>query len=225
MRALLFDDSGRRVVIYTSKGRLNPCERFADREAVSVQVIGNGFLANHGQIIVPNDYDERLSYYTHKGYRVIGCATRHLKKLSWVKAQKMTRSEVESDLEFVGFIIFENKLKPTTSDVLKELLDSNIGAVMVTGDNILTAISVARECGLVNRTAHCFVPRFAQGNLNNPLSKAYHANVVGDFRDPKAELQWESIDDSLYTLDKDTLLVCSLPTIPRTYPILYTYLT
>lgn len=75
----------------------------------------------------------------------------------------MTRSEVESDLEFIGFIIFENKLKTTTTRVIKELLDSNIGAVMVTGDNILTAISVARECGLVDRQAHCFVPRFIRG--------------------------------------------------------------
>lgn len=112
---------------------------------------------------VPVDYDEQLASYTHKGYRVIGCATRHIPKMSWVKAQKMKRHEAESDLEFTGFIIFENKLKPTTASVLTELLDSNISATMVTGDNILTAISVARECNLVNKTAHCFVPRFIEG--------------------------------------------------------------
>lgn len=136
-----------------------------------------------------------LSYYTHRGYRVIGCATKHMKKLSWVKAQKMTRQDVESGLEFVGFIVFENKLKPTTKPVLKELLNSNIGAVMVTGDNILTAISVARECNLINRTAHCFVPRF----------------VEGDSRDPNARLQWESIDNSIYQLDEKTLLPLPAP--------------
>jgi cation-transporting ATPase 13A3/4/5 len=75
----------------------------------------------------------------------------------------MPRSEVESDLDFVGFIVFENKLKPTTAAVIEELLESNIGAVMVTGDNILTAISVARECGLMDRKSHCFVPRFTEG--------------------------------------------------------------
>lgn len=112
---------------------------------------------------VPSDYEELLSRYTHKGYRVIGCATRHLNKLSWVKAQKMSRVEAESNLDFVGFIIFENKLKPTTAGVLRELREANIGSVMVTGDNILTAISVARECGLIERNAHCFVPRFMQG--------------------------------------------------------------
>jgi cation-transporting ATPase 13A3/4/5 len=121
---------------------------------------------------------------------VIGCATKHIKKLSWVKAQKMKRDEVESGLDFVGFIIFENKLKPTTASVIKELLDSNIGTVMITGDNILTAISVARECGMINKTAHCFVPRF----------------LTGDMRDPNASLQWESIDNQVFRLDPRTLL-------------------
>ncbi len=114
-----------------------------------------------------------------------------MKKLSWVKSQKMKREDVEMDLEFVGFIIFENKLKPTTAAVLKELNQSNIGSIMVTGDNILTAISVARNCGLVERNAHCFVPHFAEGNS----------------RDPNARLEWESIDDAAYQLDNRSLLV------------------
>ncbi|KAK1594718.1 ATPase [Colletotrichum navitas] len=138
----------------------------------------------------PIDYDEQLAYYTHKGYRVIGCATRHIPKLSWVKAQKMKRHEVEANLEFTGFIIFENKLKPTTASVLAELLQSNISTTMVTGDNILTAISVARECNLINKTAHCFIPRFVEGNAS----------------DPKAQLQWESIDNGMFQLNAETLL-------------------
>lgn len=143
----------------------------------------------------PSDYDEQLAYYTHKGYRVIGCATKHMKKLSWVKAQKMKRQDVESGLDFVGFIIFENKLKPSTTGVLEELLQSNIGAVMVTGDNILTAISVGRECNLINKTAHCFLPHFLEGNA----------------RDPEAKLQWESIDNPEYLLDEKTLLPLPAP--------------
>ncbi|KAK2065762.1 ATPase [Colletotrichum caudatum] len=138
----------------------------------------------------PIGYDEQLAYYTHKGYRVIGCATRHIPKLSWVKAQKMKRHEAEANLEFTGFIIFENKLKPTTASVLAELLASNIGTTMVTGDNILTAISVARECNLINKTAHCFIPRFIEGNAG----------------DPKARLQWESIDNGTFQLNSETLM-------------------
>ncbi len=107
----------------------------------------------------------------------------------------MKREDVESGLDFVGFIVFENKLKPTTKGVLKELLASNIGAVMVTGDNILTAISVARECNMISKTAHCFVPRFIEGHS----------------RDKQARLQWESIDHPIYRLDESTLLPLPAP--------------
>ena len=65
----------------------------------------------------------------------------------------------------VGFIIFENKLKPSSTGVIDELNKAGIRNVMCTGDNILTAISVARECHLIDRTAHCFVPHFLEGKL------------------------------------------------------------
>ena len=109
------------------------------------------------------DYEDLLNYYTHRGFRVIACATKHIKKLSWTQAQKMSRAEVESNLDFLGFIVFENKLKPSTTGVINELNEAGIRNVMCTGDNILTAVSVARECQLIDRTAHCFIPHFYEG--------------------------------------------------------------
>ena len=75
----------------------------------------------------------------------------------------MKREDAESGLTFAGFIIFENKLKPQTAGALRELQQAQIRQVMCTGDNILTAISVARECRLINETAHVFVPHFSEG--------------------------------------------------------------
>jgi magnesium-transporting ATPase (P-type) len=40
----------------------------------------------------------------------------------------------------------QNTLKPQTTPVIAELKKSQIRCVMITGDNILTAISVARYC-------------------------------------------------------------------------------
>lgn len=137
----------------------------------------------------PTDYEELLAFYTHRGFRVIACAAKSIPKLNWVKVQKMKREEAESDLEFIGFIVFENKLKDSTAPVIEELERANIRKVMCTGDNILTAISVARECGLINKTAHCFVPHFAEGDSRNPLSK----------------LSWESVDDPVFKLDEHSL--------------------
>lgn len=112
---------------------------------------------------VPIDFEDLLGQYTHKGYRVIACAAKYDPKLSWMKVQKMTRADAECDLEFVGFIVFENKLKPETTGVITELNRAGIRKIMCTGDNILTAVSVARECGLVNPDEPCFVPRFLDG--------------------------------------------------------------
>ena len=60
---------------------------------------------------------------------------------------------------------------------------------MITGDNPLTAVSVARECGLINPVAHVFYPTFVQGNSATPLSK----------------LQWTCMDDPLWLLDDYSL--------------------
>ncbi|OAL50930.1 hypothetical protein IQ07DRAFT_508291 [Pyrenochaeta sp. DS3sAY3a] len=137
----------------------------------------------------PTDYEDLLAFYTHRGFRVIACATKAIPKLNWLKVQKMKREEAESQLDFVGFIIFENKLKPSTAPVIEELERANLRKVMCTGDNILTAISVARECGLINKTAHCFVPHFVEGDSRTALSK----------------LAWESVDDPVFKLDENTL--------------------
>jgi cation-transporting ATPase 13A3/4/5 len=96
---------------------------------------------------------------------VIACATKYERKLSWMKVQKMTRAEAECNLQFVGFIIFENKLKPSTSGVISELNRAGIRNIMCTGDNILTAISVARECNMVGPDEPCFIPRFVDGQF------------------------------------------------------------
>ena len=120
----------------------------------------------------------------------------------------MQRLEAESGLEFVGFIIFENKLKPSTTSVINELNKAAIRNVMCTGDNILTAISVARDCYLIDKTAHCFVPHFAEGNIPEASSSgASDCYRTGDNQDPKARLRWESVDNPIYTLNNETLLV------------------
>ncbi|KAL2813331.1 hypothetical protein BDW59DRAFT_154862 [Aspergillus cavernicola] len=139
---------------------------------------------------LPPDFEEILSQYTHNGYRVIACAARYERRLSWMKIQKMTRTDAESNLEFVGFIIFENKLKPKSAETIAELNRANIRNIMCTGDNILTAVSVARECGIIGIEEQCFIPRFIDGHS----------------LDPEASLSWESVEDSNLKLNPRTLV-------------------
>lgn len=119
---------------------------------------------------LPDDFNELLTSHTRNGFRVIACASKPLPKTSWMKIQKMAREEAEEELEFTGFIIFENKLKPRTTEVIDELNRAEIRNIMCTGDNILTAISVARECGIVNQKGPSFVPYFVEGLFDPYLS-------------------------------------------------------
>ncbi|XP_022123479.2 polyamine-transporting ATPase 13A3 isoform X1 [Pieris rapae] len=97
---------------------------------------------------VPGNLNEVLSSYAEKGYRVIAMSTRLL-EVTHKQLQKMDRHAVECDLEFLGLVIMENRLKPATTGIIRELKDANIHVVMITGDNIHTAVSVAKECGIL----------------------------------------------------------------------------
>ena len=63
------------------------------------------------------------------------------------------------DLTFLGFLVMQNKLKPETTPVIEELHRASIKTVMVTGDNLMTALSVARECNMVGKNDRVFEVR------------------------------------------------------------------
>lgn len=156
---------------------------------------------------VPEDFDDLLSYYTKQGYRVIAIAGKSMEGLSWLKAQRMKRygfdrmsdivtvltskfrEQAESSLRFLGLIIFENKLKPGTTPAIQALRSAHLACRMITGDNPLTALSVARECALVSQTVHAFSPQFLSGGPTTPVS----------------QVEWTSMDDSTWRLDSYSL--------------------
>lgn len=92
---------------------------------------------------LPGDFESVLDFYAKSGYRVLAAAIRDL------PIAAVEREEAESNLTFVGLLIMQNKLKPATTATIDALKAAHIRTIMVTGDNILTAISVARQCNLV----------------------------------------------------------------------------
>ena len=65
----------------------------------------------------------------------------------------MPRSQLETDLCFLGVLVMENRLKPDSASVIKYLDAVGIRQVMITGDNLSTAVSVAQKCSLINEEA------------------------------------------------------------------------
>uniref|UniRef100_A0A8C5RYI8 ATPase cation transporting 13A2 n=1 Tax=Laticauda laticaudata TaxID=8630 RepID=A0A8C5RYI8_LATLA len=99
---------------------------------------------------VPQDFPQQLHQFTSNGFRVLGLAYKPSVAVgSFEKAQEVTRDWVETDMIFLGLLVLKNVLKPETAPVICVLRSAGIQTVMVTGDNMLTAVNVARSCHMV----------------------------------------------------------------------------
>ncbi|KIY66333.1 endoplasmic reticulum Ca-transporting P-type ATPase [Cylindrobasidium torrendii FP15055 ss-10] len=100
---------------------------------------------------VPATYDETYKWFTKNGSRVLALGYKEMDTMTTEKINKLPREQVESNLIFAGFLVFHCPLKEDAVEVLKMLADSSHRCVMITGDNPLTAIHVARDVEIVDR--------------------------------------------------------------------------
>ena len=79
---------------------------------------------------LPSDFFKRTRESARDGIYQIVIAT---KAYSRVKGMhEVTRDEIETDLQFLGFINFQNPLKEESPAVIKDLLEGNVDCVMIT---------------------------------------------------------------------------------------------
>ncbi|CAO1613156.1 unnamed protein product [Jaminaea pallidilutea] len=133
---------------------------------------------------IPDDFDAIYNDATRKGLRVLAFAQKTA-SLSWDGVQRCSRGFVESNLEFVGLLFFENKLKTTSSAAISELHEADIPTKMCTGDAVNTAIAVAREAGIVPLGQPVFVPR---------LPDTFKGDGSSGGMSKPAEISWSDID-------------------------------
>jgi magnesium-transporting ATPase (P-type) len=98
---------------------------------------------------VPVSFPHILTSYTQAGYRVIALAKKSLSDMDYHEMRTLSRETLEQNLEIVGLLVMENRLKPETTRVIGTLQEADIRTIMCTGDNLLTALSVARDCNMV----------------------------------------------------------------------------
>uniref|UniRef100_A0A8C3HWJ9 ATPase 13A5 n=1 Tax=Chrysemys picta bellii TaxID=8478 RepID=A0A8C3HWJ9_CHRPI len=124
---------------------------------------------------VPTDFVKELKVYTTQGFRVIALAHRAL---------NMGKDEVESDLTFLGLLIMENRLKAESKPVLEELSAARIRSVMITGDNLQTAVTVAKNSGMISQTSQVILIDASEPEGPTPAS-----------------ISWQLVEDSKQNAD------------------------
>ncbi|KAF8625668.1 hypothetical protein AX15_005247 [Amanita polypyramis BW_CC] len=100
---------------------------------------------------IPEFYDETYKLYTRKGSRVLALGMKEMEVMTTEKINKLPREKVESSLIFAGFLVFHCPLKADAVEALTMLADSSHRCIMITGDNPLTAVHVARDVEIVDR--------------------------------------------------------------------------
>lgn len=102
----------------------------------------------------PPNYEETFKYFTRNGGRVLALAYRYLStdnELGQNKINNLKREEVEADLTFAGFLVLQCPLKDDAMSAVRMLNESSHRCVMITGDNPLTAVHVARKVEIIDR--------------------------------------------------------------------------
>ncbi|BGP22124.1 putative cation-transporting ATPase 1 [Rhodotorula toruloides] len=100
---------------------------------------------------VPEEYDATYKWYAQRGSRVLALGYKWIDGMNKNETTTIARENVESQLTFAGFLVFHCPLKADAVQTLKDLADASHRCVMITGDNPLTAVHVARDVEIVDR--------------------------------------------------------------------------
>ena len=81
----------------------------------------------------------KIEQYTNKGIRVIAFAIN----------DNYTNDNAFKDITFVGIMLIKDEIRKESTEGIKLVHDAGIKTVMITGDNKNTAISIAKETGIL----------------------------------------------------------------------------
>ncbi|XP_038579201.1 cation-transporting ATPase 13A2 isoform X1 [Micropterus salmoides] len=96
---------------------------------------------------IPAQFSSKLHSFSSEGLRVLALACKPLDRNTDFRT--IERGEVEKDMQFLGLLMMKNLVKPESAKAINVLRMAHLRTVMVTGDNILTAVNVAKSCGMV----------------------------------------------------------------------------
>ncbi|XP_076069945.1 polyamine-transporting ATPase 13A3-like isoform X2 [Oratosquilla oratoria] len=134
---------------------------------------------------IPDEFRMALDWYTRQGLRVVAVAWKPLEPaVKYDDLETMVRDELEENATFLGLVVMQNLLKKETPEALLTLELANIRSVMVTGDNLLTGIHIARHSGLISTGQQLIVVRAKYQSATQ--TAAQHLRV--SFHDPDANI-------------------------------------
>ena len=99
-----------------------------------------------------NELKSKIQEWSNNSYRVLMIATKKISLSNLDELKTLTNNElynlVENKLDFIGLVAMIDPPRETSKESIKLCLNAGIKPIMITGDNINTAISIAKELGI-----------------------------------------------------------------------------
>ena len=96
-----------------------------------------------------NELKSKIQEWSNNSYRVLMIATKKIALSNLDELKTLTNNElynlVENKLDFIGLVAMIDPPRETSKESIRLCLNAGIKPIMITGDNINTAISIAKE--------------------------------------------------------------------------------
>lgn len=89
---------------------------------------------------------DAFTEFAKEGLRIIGFGHREV-----TDGKKLSRKELEQKMTFLGFVGIYDPPREEAKDSVRQAREAGIQTIMVTGDNQITALSIAKEIGLIEK--------------------------------------------------------------------------
>lgn len=90
--------------------------------------------------LFPDVLNKRINEYASKAMRVLAFG---------YSDSPFKEDTINDDVVVIGFVAIRDDVRPDAKEAIKEVQDAGIQVVMITGDRLETAVSIARDAGLI----------------------------------------------------------------------------
>ncbi|MBN0919329.1 cation-translocating P-type ATPase [[Mycoplasma] gypis] len=94
------------------------------------------------------EYEQINSMWAQNGFRVLGLATRRLTDQEVENLDMLTEQNLEHSLDFKGLVAMIDPPRQSSKEAIAKCKKAGIKPVMITGDNLVTAIAIAKDLGI-----------------------------------------------------------------------------
>lgn len=119
--------------------------------------------------LFPDVLDEKINEYASRAMRVLAFGYSN---------SPFSEDKINEDVVLIGLVAIRDDVRPEAKEAIREVQDAGVQVVMITGDRLETAVSIAKDAGLMQSDTD----RALTSAQLNSMSDAEVKKIMGDIR-------------------------------------------